>query len=343
MPQFVYTYAGIPLTTTTSSGVQTALVQQILTAAQAAPSTAQVLYAPGSEFSPDRPIGTVAVTSPIFLEFQYQFEIDMVAGAASVPAVQVLMDAGSGQTYTTNGTALSTVVAGDNTQPVIINNSPSSALLAVTGAVLPSANGTFFANTLEGLAGANQFVTGANGRDAVVLNGAANSLTSNGFDVVLVGGPSTISAAAGSTDMVTVTAATSLAFVNAPNGSTVDSITGAANSIILLAGGGNTAITSGAGVEYDFVDTSAGSVTLTANSAGSDLFTFIKDQNSATANVQVNAFTASDVVAVHGYASFSVAPAAGAAGNAVLSLSDGSQVTFNGVAAATLQAAVKIV
>ena len=316
---------------TTSTDIQTAFVQEIVAAAVAAPPLGvQSYYLDIFTGSPR----SATLTTPILLDTSEG--VGTIDGSASVSSAEVLL--GTSASYTTDGTQLSVVAGADSISAQIINNTPGSGLIAVTGASQGQ-----FGDTLEGLAGVNQFVTGNNGRDAVLLDGVVNNLTSNGDDVVLVGGPSTITAASNGMDAVTMTAGTTLAFFSLSNSSTVDSITGAANGIVLLAGYGSTSITAGPGPEYAFVDTSAGNVTLNANSQSNAAFTFIKDASVGTAAILVNNFTTNDIVAIHGYTGFTVQPSAGNAGGSVLALSDGSQVTFSNVSATALQQAVRTV
>ena len=195
----------------------------------------------------------------------------------------------------------------------------------------------------------NQFVTGAGGSNAVLLDGVANSLSTAGSDVVLAGGPSTVTATGGGVDAITLAANTTLAFINGSSapGSFVHN---AAGGIVLLAGPGSTQIVPGTGTEYDFVDTSAGNVTISAG-PGQNLFTFIKDADASTANITVFLPPAAsvgasfpslgDVVAIHGYTASSIT--AGGTGIAVLALSDGSQITFDNTSVASLQTMLRMV
>ena len=333
------------------SPVGSALARQIEAASNAAPtsSTSVVLI---NDF-PERQVVAYLLATPFFVSLP-SFSSASVTGGIAVPVAQLILS-GSGDSYTTAGTGVSTVVVADvqsaavfggsGVGATIVNATPGAALLIATGST------NQVGNTLEGLAGANQFVTGMGGRDAVLLDGAANNLTSNGNDVVLVGGPSTITAASSGVDAVTITSGTTLAFVNQSTAGTTDSITGAANSLVLLAGPGNTAITAGPGTEYDFVDTSAGNTTINANGNGVDLLTLIKNYDGATENVQVNNFTASDVVALHGYSGFNVSTlsflnpvsATSFTTGSLLQLSDGSRVAFNNVSAAVLQSLIRTV
>ena len=57
----------------------------------------------------------------------------------------------------------------------------------------------------------------------------------------------------------------------------------------------------------------------------------------------MNNFSAGGIVAVHGYSGFTVAQSSATPGGSVLSLSDGSRVTFSNVSASVLQAAVRTV
>ncbi len=312
---------------TTSSPLQTAFAQQVAAAAAATPGAQTI-----STQNPRQPQQAVTLTSPVLIDLPDGF--DTITGTSAIPFAQVLLDNPTA-TYVTAGTAVSIVVAADAVSDVVVNNNPGGVLLAVTGAATFNGSG----DTLEGLAGANQFVTGNGGRDAVLLDGAANNLTTNGTDLVLVGGPSTITAAAGGLDNVLMTAGTTLAFINTSSPQTVDSVRGAANGIVLLAGPGSTAVTAGPGTQFFFVDTSAGNTTLNGGVSGVNAFTFVKDSNNATAQVQVNNLTQNDIVAIHGYTGFNVQAAPG---GAVLSLSDGAQVTFTGVSAAAVQQAVRV-
>lgn len=253
-----------------------------------------------------------------------------LSGSSAMPVADIVL-ANPGATYVTGGTAASVVAVGDGDPATVINDGAGNALIAFTGAG---------GNTLEGLAGANQFVTGMGGQDAVLLYGGANSLTTNGADAVLVGGPSTVTAAASGLDLVAMTSATTLAFINQTAGPVADSITGAAGGTVVLAGGGNTAITAGAGREGFVVDTSAGNTTLNGAAAGGDTFLFVHDANAASAAIVVSGFTATDVLALHGYGATGVQDGTG---GAVLRLGDGSTVTFTAVSAATIQQAIQLV
>ena len=281
------------LAVATSAPLQTAFAMAI--GAQAA--SAQIVS--GTGFAPQ----SVTVANAVVIDLPNGS--DTITGAAAVPRDQVLL-ANAGAVYATGGTAISTVVVADATPATVINNNPNGALLALTGAA--NAGGT--GDTLEGLAGANQFVTGAGGSNAVLLDGVANSLTTSGTDAVLAGGPSTVTAAGGGSDAITLSPGTTLAFVNgstAPGGSFVHSADG---GIVLLAGPGTTQIVPRTGTEYDFIDTSAGNVTISAG-PGFNAFTFIKNADAGTANVFVNLppppnVSLGDVVAIHGYASSSI-------------------------------------
>ena len=165
-------------------------------------------------------------------------------------------------------------------------------------------------------------------------------LVTHGSDAVLVGGPSTVTAAGTGIDLVAMTAGTTLTFVNQTAGPTADSITGAAGGTVILAGPGHTSITAGSGTEGFVIDSSAGNATLTGAATGNDTFLFVKDLDSATANTVVNSFASTDTLALHGYAAFNVQAGTG---GAVLALSDGSHVTFSGMSVGTIQQAIKLV
>ena len=308
---------------TTSTGAQAALAQQVLALAAAMPPSQTVLTL-------NQPAQAIALSATTLIDLPSG--IDTITGNASVPLGEVLL-ANANATYVTGGTVVSIVVAVDGAPVTIVNNRPGDALVAATGAA---------GNTLEGLEGANQCITGIGGQDAVLLHGAANSLASNGSDVVLVGGPSTVAAASGGLDNILMTSGTLLAFINQSTGQMADSVTGAANGVVLLAGGGNTAITAAAGAESFFADTSAGNATLNGSLGGVDAFTFIKNATAGTANAVVTNFVPNDIVAVHGYAGFTVQASAATQGAAVLALSDGSWVTFTNTTVATVQATVRV-
>ena len=313
---------GIVVPLATGSPLQASLLQSILTLGQT--TTSQTVYLPNQTSI----ISSMLLSTQVLLDLPER--TDTISGTAAVPVADIVL-ANPGVTYVTGGTAASIVVATDGAPARVINNSAGDALIAATGA----AN-----NTLEGLAGANQFITGSGGHDAVLLDGAANALTTNGADAVLVGGASTVSAAASGLDLVVMTAPTTLTFVDQSAGPSADTITGAAGGTAVFAGAGNAVINAAAGAEAFIVDTSAGNVTLNGAVSGGDVFTFVKDANSGSASVVVNNFTGSDVLAVHGYAAFN---AAATTGGTVLSLSDGSSVTFTGVSVAAIQQAVKVV
>ncbi len=256
----------------------------------------------------------------------------VLTGVSSVALTNVVLD-GPSETYFTGAAPFSQVVAADGANATIVNNNPTGGLVAETGAG---------ANQLLGLAGVNAFTTGIGGNDTVILDGVANSLTSNGSDAVLVGGPSTVTAAANGVDNISMTSTTTLAFINGSKAGVVDTVTGAGNSTITLAGTGSTSVTSGIGTETFNIDTSAGNVTLNG-SAQADTFEFIKDANVATGMVTVNNIASGSAIDVHGYAGYSIATQTGNAAGSVLTLSDGSQVTFSNVSAATLTSTIKVV
>ena len=175
-----------------------------------------------------------------------------------------------------------------------------------------------------------------------ILNGKANALTSNGSDGVFVGGPRTVMAAASGLDDIHLGAKATLSFLNLSAPTAVDSITGAANATIAIAGLGNTSVTAGAGSETFVVDTSAGNVTLNAGLQADDVFSFTKGSATGMARTLVVNFAAGDQVLLHGYTGYNVMALTGPQSGSMLALSDGSQVTFNNVANATLMAALKV-
>ncbi len=316
------TVGGVAISFPTNTALQTAFAQAIIGAATGPTGSLTQGGALTSSFTVDNGGGILTGPAP---------------GTAPTSAFVAL--AGQGAVFITGNTSpispsFTTVVAADNSNSSIVNNNPLGGLSAVTGAG---------GNVLEGLAGANAFTTGTGGQDLVFLNGSSNSLTSNGSDAVLVGGPSTITAAAGGADNVLLTTGTTLAFVNASRSPTVDTITGAANGVVVLAGTGATSIASGTGPEAFFVDTGAGNVTLNGNLQTFDAFTFLKDAATTpgTANITVNNFAAGSAINVHGYAGAEFTIGATAAGGSTLLLTDGSSVTFTNVSAATLAATVK--
>ena len=302
-----------------STSFQTALKQQILGSAFSSLTTTFISGSGG------------VLTSGLVVDISSSGSV--LSGASSIPSAQVALGGQDG-VYITGGTALSTVVAADNSNSSVVNDNPNGGLIAATGAG---------GNVLLGLAGENNFTTGLAGQDVVYLSGAANSLTTNGSDAVLVGGPSTVTAAPSGIDNVLLTSGTTLAFINGSASGTTDSITGAANGTIVVAGTGSTSIASGIGPETFYVDTSAGNVTLNGSLQATDTFEFVKNASSASANLAVNNFASGDAVNVHGYAGFNVTAAAGNPAGSVLQLSDGSQVTFSNLSAATLQQTIKVV
>ncbi len=265
----------------------------------------------------------------------------ILTGPAPGGSAQVLLNGQFGTFFTGVGSpptaSTSIVVAADNTNSSIVNDNPFGGLIVQTGAG---------GNVLLGLAGQNNFFTGTGGSDVVVLDGASNTLTTHGADAVLVGGPSTVTAAGNGLDNVLMTTGTNLAFINGTTiPGAVDSVTGAANASITLAGTGSTSVASGAGPEAFYVDTGAGKVTLNGNLQTSDAITLLKDAATTpgTAAVTVNNFAGS-TVNVHGYAGaeFTVGGAASGVGS-TLTLTDGSSVTFTNLSTAQLTAVTKTV
>jgi hypothetical protein len=307
---------GMAVAVNTSTGIQRGLAAQILNSAG---STNPVAFATASGPLTNKTAIVSGANS-------------LVSGATSVPSATVLLN-GQFDTYINNGTAVSTVVAADNSNSTIINANPQGALVAATGAG---------ANVLAGFFKANEFVTGDNGQDIAYLNGAKNTLTSNGSDGVMVGGPSTITAAFGGLDNIVMTTGTTLSFINGSAPSAVDSVTGAANATIAVAGTGNTSITAGTGPESFFVDTASGNVTLGANLHATDMFTFTANGSAGTNQTTVVNFASGDGVLLHGYTGYSLSPIMGSGSGSVLSLSDGSKVTFSDASTASITAAIKV-
>ena len=301
----------------TSTSLQTALAQQILGAAFSTSTTELVTGAGG------------AITGPLVLDLSASGTV--LLGAASITGAQIALGGQDG-TYITRGSAFSAVVAADGSNSSVVNDTATSGLTAATG---------IGGNVLLGLAGVNQFISGIGGQDVVILNGAANNLQSNGTDAVLVGGPTTISAATSGLENIVLTGGTTLAFTNGTKAGSVDSITGAANGSVIVAGTGATSITAGIGPESFFLDTSSGNVTLTGSLQAGSTLEFIKNLDKASANITVNTVQTGQVVDIHGYTGFNVASLSGNAGGSLLQLSDGSQVTFNNVSVAALQQSVK--
>ena len=229
----------------------------------------------------------------------------------------------------------SIVVAGGGTNSSIVNDNPFGILAAFTGAG---------GNVLDGAVGSgiNIFTTGVNGSDLVTLGGALNSLTSNGADDVQVAGPSTITASATGSDLISLQSGASLNFINGDTrvGSTINA---AANTTLTLAGTGATTITGSAGPQVFNIDTGAGNVSLNAGGASTDLIEFLKDPATtpSSAVITVSNFAGS-TVEVHGYATAPVIGSA-AAGGSTLTLGDGSSITFTSLTAAQLQAVTKVV
>ena len=317
------TGTGASVTGATSTDIQSAFAAEILMAAAAMPANAQTIYNPVTEPREAIPLRTTYLVD-------LPNGLDTVEGSGGIPGAQVLL-ANPGSTYVTELTGLSVAVATDNIEATIVNNNPGGALLAATGAG---------ENSLQGLAGANQFITGNGGVDDVVLNGSYNVLTSNGNDAVNVAGPATITAAGGGDDGIQLFANATLAFANESASPMQSVIDGASNTITDLVGTGTTSVTAGAGVEYDFVDTSAGNVTLNANPNAVTAMTFVHDAAVGTANITVQNFSLNDIVAISGYAGANAVTSPTNAANSVLLLSDGSSVTFTNVPATTLQAVV---
>ena len=308
--------AGTQVSVNTSTSTQQAVATQVLNSAAA--SNAVVFKTASGTLTN----GTAIVSGPNSL----------ISGATSVPSAMVLLN-GQADTYINNGTALSTVVAADNSNSTIINANPHGGVVGVTGAG---------ANVLAGMVKVNQFVTGVGGQDAVYLMGDRNSLVSNGSDAVLVGGPSTVTAAVSGLDKIVMARGTTLSFVNGSALSAVDSITGAANGSVVVAGTGNTSISAGAGAEAFFIDTASGNVTLNAGLRPSDVLVFQRDGPAGTNQTDVTNFGLGDAVLLHGYAGYTVTALAGNPAGSVLSLSDGSQVTFHDASSTTVSAAVKL-
>ena len=317
------TVSGTAISVATNTALQTALAQSILSSTTAA---------------------GLVTGSGGFLSTTYTTDISqtgsILVGLPSVTSAQVLLDGQFG-TYITGNTSpptasTSIVVAADNSNSSVVNDNPLGGLIAQTGAG---------GNVLAGLAGANNFFTGVGGNDLVFLDGAVNTLTSRGTDGVLVGGPSTVTAAGSGFDNIVMTTGTNLAFINGTTvPGAVDSITGAANAAITLAGTGSTSVASGAGPEAFYVDTGAGKVTLDGNLQTNDALTLLKDAATTpgTAAITVNNFAGS-TVNVHGYSGVEFTIGAAAAGGSTLALTDGSSVTFTNLTTAQLAAVTKVV
>ena len=77
-----------------------------------------------------------------------------------------------------------------------------------------------------------------------------------------------------------------------------------------------------------------------AGATGGETFLFVKDANAGSASVTVNNFTVGDTLAVHGYVAFTIQAAAS---GAILSFSDGSQVTFSNSSVGITQQVIRVV
>jgi hypothetical protein len=304
--------SGQVVVTTVSNILQQVIAQNILNAAAATIAS-----------------GSATVSS--------QYTIDPVTGGTILgnptgPSPQYTLLAGGSQTYATNGAPASFVVGTDPGNNTIINDSGSSALVGITGAG---------PNNLIAAAGsaATAFYTGAGGVDQVTLDSSANSLSSNGVDNVNVGGSATISAGSTAVDNILLQPGVTLDYTNGSK--SIDTVTATSSDTVIIAGPGSTSVNGLGGANAFYVDTSVGNVTLNANGSTTDAFNFVKDATSASAAVTVSNFGAGDTVNITGYsgAIYSLAP--NVSGSAVLSLSDGSTVTFAGVSTATVQAAIK--
>ena len=308
--------AGTQVAVNTTGDLQQSFASAVL--ASAAPLSAMVFQTASGVLT-----GSTAIVSG---------SNSLVTGATSVPSATVLLN-GQADLFVNNGTALSTVIAADNTNSTIVNTNARGALLGVTGAG---------ANLLLGLVNVNQFVTGAGGQDVVMLNGSQNTLNSYGADAVLVGGPSTVTAAASGLDNIVVAPKALLTFTNGSSLASVDSITGSAGATIAVAGVGNTSVTSGTGAETFVVDTSAGNVTLNASLNADDVFSLVRNVAAGSNKTLVLNFAAGDQVLLHGYVGYNITALSGSQSGSLLALSDGSQVTFNNVSSATVIAALKL-
>lgn len=115
---------------------------------------------------------------------------------------------------------------------------------------------------------------------------------------------------------------------------------GSAGGLFYQAGLGNETLDASGSTNTDTLAGGAGSVTMTA---GSGLTTFLfatsADGGSAPKDL-VNGFSGSDTVNLQGYASGSGSVTAGAGGSAVLSLSDGTQITFSNTGTTALSNAI---
>ena len=317
------TGTGASVTGATSTDIQSAFAGEILMAAAANPANEQTVYNPVTE-----PRETILLHTTYLIDLPYG--LDTIEGSGAVPGAQVLID-NPDATFVTDLTGLSVVVATDNIQATIINNNVGGALLAATGAG---------ENSLQGLTGANQFITGIGGVDDVVLDGSYNKLTSNGNDAVNIAGPATVTAAAGGDDGIQLFTGATLAFLNGSSSPMQSVINGAPSTITDLVGSGSTSVTAGTGTEYYFVDTSAGNVTLNANPNAQTAITFVHDAAQSTANITVQNFSLNDYIAISGYSGANAVTSPTNGANSVLLLSDGSTVTFTGVPVTTLQAVV---
>lgn len=313
---------------TASSQLQAAFAQQILTASAASASASQ--SAPPQSIQANAS-GPITLTSSVAVDTSTVAHV--VSGSADVPVAQIVM-AGSNGAYVTGETRLSTVIAADHSSSAIVNSNPNSGLIAITGAG---------PNAIAGFAGVNQFVTALEGHDVVIMNGVSNDLTTGGQDAVLVGGPSTTTAAAGGADNVLMTSGTTLAFTN--NSALVSTVTGAAGAAVSLFGSGSTLVVAGDGAENFNVFSATGNVSLRGSLSGSDTFTFMQDANNATSTAShvVSNFTERDTVQLRGYAGYTVQDDQSNPNGSVMTLSDGTTVTFTDASAGTVQAHLKIV
>jgi parallel beta-helix repeat protein len=234
------------------------------------------------------------------------------SGSGSLGGGTVVVQTGGGSvTAGTSTTAVADASSGSN----VVNTSTSVVVAAAPGDTV-SASGSV---TLLG-AGSGQVTFTSSGANSSVLGGAGAIVgTSSGANTTLIGGSGV--------SLFSVTGANSLV-VAGPSGTTgVDmSQSTGPETVATNPNGGNANLVAFLGSGADSVIGGGGASTVRAGS-GADVFGFVKGHAGGTE--VITGFNAQDNLAFSGYASGPTEQVVG--GNDVMTLSDGSVITFVGI------------
>ena len=222
-----------------------------------------------------------------------------------------LIGLGSGNNFVSS-TGADTILAGSGNNSVLAGQGSNDLIFGSTGSLLFVGGGINTAATIVGVSGNQTLFGGAGG----------------GSGLFFVGQQSFILDAQGASDTVVAGAGSATAALFAENGGSVTLFSPQANNA-LVAGPGNVTLNAGGGTGGNSLWANTGADSLVGGS-GSDVFAFV---NGAAGGVDtIGNWTDKDTLALLGYGPNGiVAQGTDAFGNAVITLSDNTRITIQGV------------